>query len=219
MTKREVSSEEVQEFINETCRAVEYGKREGLKALSLERVDTEEGILLSFSIVEENANLRCLYDPAPAVRNLLITGDALKARAGLLSLMRSLPRAVSLAVSNAADVAQFEIPSLIEGVSIPRDAAARAALEKNTRQRRIETLQRMNDRNKMLVNPPATGKESLITEDRLAKAVGTQRGQGKKDSMITTKSLAIELNCTESAIYKQLERQKETLEDFLRRCS
>ncbi len=120
-------------------------------------------------------------------------------------------------MENVIDVVNFEMPSLLEDTAIPKNKSARASIQKNTRLQRLETFKRMDQRNRMLIDPLATGKESLVTETRLAKAVGSYRAKGKLDSQLTVVELARRLKCADSAVYAYFEKHEETLEEFLER--
>lgn len=179
-------------------------------------VDTDFGPALTLEIESAIGQVTGLYSLRPVARFLLQKyiqdGSRLTARSTLAHIVIDLPVAIRIGLDNTLDAAEQQsiegwetIASVMSAQARPYDAAA---IDK----RRRETLNRMNERNTVLIDKPTGGKQKVVTINRIVAAVGRLVKEGEHSiEQITVAHVAERLGCKDGAIYKALEREDEAL--------
>jgi hypothetical protein len=224
--RRKVTDDEVQFYISQACDLVERNRRNGFESFRLEKVMENGRIIFRFIVsADDTGAMLCVYDPAPLVAEYLsktergnIDGRR-EAVFGLLSMLQTLADATAIGLRNAYEVSLVNTRRNFAASDSVKKKEARRFPQQEVEELQRDTLKRISARSKRLLGAHVSGPSRTVTEDRLAAAVGWLRVEGVPNDQITVGHLASRLRCTETAIYKQLKRQRETLEQFLARCS
>jgi hypothetical protein len=184
-----------------------------------EKVDTDSGVAISFTVHGHGGAMRCLFPLKPAAEALLSDyaseDEPTMAVAILLALLYDIPFATHIGLENAYDSARLTAIETVEAaLSVERQRKVG-----DTKERRSKILKRMNERNKELVEPPKSGPQAEVSLERLSAAVSSLLHHGTPLDEITAMGIANKLGCEENSVYQSLKRQGTSLKDFLSRYS
>jgi hypothetical protein len=190
-----------------------------VRELPLERVDTEHGTAIKFTINSHIGAMQCLYLLDPVVKMLLKSYPKVQyagaAESMLIGILFHLPIATAIGMNNAHDCAKLVTQEGYEALASIVPELADKVKNGNAKSRRAEVLKRINRRNTMLVERPKSGKDATVTNKRLAAATGRLMAEGTPLEQITAQALAMRLGCEENSIHRALERQGSSLKEFL----
>jgi hypothetical protein len=182
-----------------------------------EKVYTESGVAISFTVHHHGGAMRCLLPIRPVAEALLndyaSEDEPTMAIAILHCLLYDIPLAAHIGLENAYDSAKLTAVETVEAM-LSVETQRKVG---DTKQRRSDLLKKMNERNTDLVERPKSGPQAEVSLARLSAAVSSLLTKGVPIDQITAMAIANKLGCEENSVYQSLKRQGTTLKDFLSR--
>jgi len=210
--KDRVSKEEVRALIEQVF-------SEGYSVGSLLKMDTDEGYVAAFFVASRIGPIQCIYPLEIIAEDLLrkypATTHPQVAAAMLVLILDGLPLGLQFGMENVADQAELETQEIIDVINADRAEESTPSNSSKTKARRKEKLKKMDARNRWLIPPPQTGPQAKVSIERLSAVVGYFIAKSMDKEHITVGALANRIGCSESAIYKTLEKNGKTLESFM----
>lgn len=179
-------------------------------------VDTDLGPALTLEINSAIGAVSGLYPLRPVTRFLLQKyiqdRSRLTAKSTLALIVGNLPLAIRIALDNTLDAAESQSIETWETIASVMSTQVRTYDAVGIDKRRRETLDRMNERNTVLIDEPTGGRKKVVTVNRIVAAVGRLVTEGSYSiDQITVAHVEDRLGCKKGAIYKALEREDEAL--------
>jgi hypothetical protein len=169
---------------------------------SMARVPTNNGEAVQFNVwCKAMGDVTCLYPLEPLARKLIQRHNNRAVASSILAqYLNYLPIGLEIGLKNASTATAVVILEAFE---------TNGTVNK---EKRAGALKKMSRRNTALVPQPKSGVAAEVTLMQIAKAAGRR---GEPTEQITANHIAMELGCSESAVYKALKKEGVSLGTFL----
>jgi len=176
---------------------------------SMARVPTNNGEAVQFNVwCKAMGVVACLYPLEPLARKLIQRhNNRAMASSILAQYLNYLPVGLEIGLKNASTATAVVILEALE-----TNGTVNKEKRAVNKEKRAVALKKMNRRNTALVPQPKSGVAAEVTLMQIAKAAGRR---GEPTEQITAKHIALELGCSESAVYKALKKEGVSLGTFL----